>query len=32
MIGLAEAIGLRLREIVGVRRPAAGGGCPYTSA
>lgn len=32
MIGLAEAIGQRLREIVGVRSPAAGGGCPYTSA
>jgi len=32
MIRLAEAIGRRLREIVGVRGPDTGGGCPYTSA
>lgn len=32
MIALAEAIGQRLREIVGVRESGTGGGCPYTSA
>lgn len=32
MIGLAEAIGQRLRDIVGVKKPGrSSGGCPYTA-
>jgi hemoglobin len=32
MIGLAQAIGQRLRDIVGVKKPGpSGGGCPHTA-